>query len=326
MLASTALSVQAQTKRTYTVRAGDTLYRIAVNHDMTVEELQQLNGIEGTLIKVGQVLRLTVPEDAAPAAAEAAVAATDSVRAEPPEVAAPPPAETQTAAVPPPDDTPSVIRAVMDTTGAVTAGTYAVRRGETLFDVAFMLGISVDTLRALNPDRETVLAGGEAIRVPGRFASATYTVRPGDTLSGIARTHNVSVAALRSANPGVETTIRIGQSLRIPSSAAPPRMALPAVVAEGTASVYPEQFEGRLMASGRAYEASENVLAHPALPFGTVVLVEHAGTGASTLAEVADRMPVTTGYVVEISRAVADAIGLEEQGAVRLRIIDGPDQ
>ncbi|TVQ01376.1 MAG: LysM peptidoglycan-binding domain-containing protein [Balneolaceae bacterium] len=43
---------------TYTVRSGDTLYQIARQHDMSVTELRQLNGIQGDILRVGQ--RLTV--------------------------------------------------------------------------------------------------------------------------------------------------------------------------------------------------------------------------------------------------------------------------
>lgn len=43
---------------TYTVQPQDNLYRIALNHGMTTEELMQLNGLTGTTIQVGQVLKV----------------------------------------------------------------------------------------------------------------------------------------------------------------------------------------------------------------------------------------------------------------------------
>lgn len=43
----------------YTVRSGDTAYRIAVNHNMTLSQLYQLNGLPaGSSIQPGQVLRV----------------------------------------------------------------------------------------------------------------------------------------------------------------------------------------------------------------------------------------------------------------------------
>jgi outer membrane protein OmpA-like peptidoglycan-associated protein len=43
----------------YQVRHGDTLYSIAQAHDMTVGQLVSLNGLQNTMIEVGQVLRVT---------------------------------------------------------------------------------------------------------------------------------------------------------------------------------------------------------------------------------------------------------------------------
>lgn len=40
------------------VRAGDTLFRIALNNRMSVEELKKLNGLKGTIIRVGQELKV----------------------------------------------------------------------------------------------------------------------------------------------------------------------------------------------------------------------------------------------------------------------------
>ncbi|MEG0442897.1 MAG: LysM peptidoglycan-binding domain-containing protein [Carnobacterium sp.] len=48
----------AETGNTYTVKAGDNLYRIALNHGMTTEELKALNGISGDEVSVGTVLKV----------------------------------------------------------------------------------------------------------------------------------------------------------------------------------------------------------------------------------------------------------------------------
>ncbi|MFA9560570.1 C40 family peptidase [Evansella sp. AB-rgal1] len=54
----TSNTVQS-TATTYTVRSGDTLSRIALNHNLSVTQLRQFNNLTSDLIRVGQVLRLT---------------------------------------------------------------------------------------------------------------------------------------------------------------------------------------------------------------------------------------------------------------------------
>ena len=66
-----APAVQASPGVTYTVEAGDTLYGIALQFDITVEELRTLNQLEGDLLSIGQVLIIQPPtEGVAPAQPE----------------------------------------------------------------------------------------------------------------------------------------------------------------------------------------------------------------------------------------------------------------
>ena len=56
--------------QTYTVKRGDTLHAIALDHGLDYRELAGWNNLENAnLIRVGQVLRLTAPGDPGPAAA-----------------------------------------------------------------------------------------------------------------------------------------------------------------------------------------------------------------------------------------------------------------
>lgn len=69
-----ALAAQlAAAELTHTVKPGDSLWALAKQHRMTVEELQRANGMSGTVIRVGQ--KLVIPAKAA-AAAPAASAET----------------------------------------------------------------------------------------------------------------------------------------------------------------------------------------------------------------------------------------------------------
>jgi rare lipoprotein A len=87
-------------------------------------------------------------------------------------------------------------------------------------------------------------------------------------------------------------------------------------------TLYPKTFEGRLTASGTAYDPADFVVSHPSLPLGSVVLLTHPGTGHSTFARVIDRGPVDDALLMDVSAAVAQELGI--QGAtsapIELRI------
>jgi lipoprotein NlpD len=69
---------------TYTVKAGDTLYSIALEHGLDYRELALWNGLDNPgAIKVGMLLRLTPPAGAAPVVAAPLKGAGGSVEARP---------------------------------------------------------------------------------------------------------------------------------------------------------------------------------------------------------------------------------------------------
>src|SRR5690606_34260631 len=59
LLLAPALALAQRRPAIYVVQSGDTPYRIASTHGLTVEALRQLNDLDGDTIAVGQRLRLT---------------------------------------------------------------------------------------------------------------------------------------------------------------------------------------------------------------------------------------------------------------------------
>ena len=85
--------------QSYTVKRGDTLYGIALDHGLDYRELAAWNNIENiNVIRTGQVLRVTAPGDAAPATASAVQTA--PLRTVPPPAAADAAAPAAPAATP----------------------------------------------------------------------------------------------------------------------------------------------------------------------------------------------------------------------------------
>ncbi|MFO1399133.1 MAG: peptidoglycan DD-metalloendopeptidase family protein [Burkholderiales bacterium] len=100
---------EAATGPTYTVKRGDTLIAIALDAGVDYRELASWNGIENpNVIRVGQVLRLTPPGEAAVANANGVV--TTPLRSAPPVVESRPASVAAPAAAAAPAATPPVAR------------------------------------------------------------------------------------------------------------------------------------------------------------------------------------------------------------------------
>jgi rare lipoprotein A len=87
------------------------------------------------------------------------------------------------------------------------------------------------------------------------------------------------------------------------------------------ASWYGPRFHGRRTANMEIYDMNEMTAAHRSLPFGTILLLEYQGRYA--VCRINDRGPFVDGRHLDVSRAVAEALGLVEPGVaeVRARVI-----
>ena len=114
------------------------------------------------------------------------------------------------------------------------AGTYVVRRGDTLLRIAARHGVTVSQLATANGLRwNSWVYVGQRLKIPGRASAPSappvsstdgvYTVRRGDTLISIAARHRVTLSQLAMAN-GLRTNswVYVGQRLKIPGRASAP--------------------------------------------------------------------------------------------------------
>ncbi|MEM6645992.1 MAG: LysM peptidoglycan-binding domain-containing protein [Bacteroidota bacterium] len=322
-----ATPLLAQEAKVYTVKQGDTLFSIAQQHNLSMAELRQLNDLPNNLVKVGQLLIVEAPHEEGARTPEPEVrpAEIDSSQIIPviDPISAPPPSDAIPATNTPPQPDPNAVY-----------GRYLVERGDTMYRIARQTGVPVDTLLLLNPDLATVLPVGAELRLPARFAVLTHTVERGQTLFAIARTYQTDVATIRAMNGNLSgNTIRIGQVLQVPANGRAinamqesPSDVPPPPDYQGAVSVYPAPFEGRAMANARPYDPAQLTVSHATLPFGTVVLLTNTATGYATFAEVTDRTLVDAAQVMDVSRAVAEALKLDANAdpahVVEIRVRD----
>ncbi len=175
--ADAAVAVQ-----TYTIRAGDTLYDIALKHGVGVDDLIAWNDLDGTLIRPGQTLSLRARAgEPPPAALVVTVQSGNSL--------------WQFARA---HDT--TVAAIASANGIDPNGT--LRLGQTLTIPGRYAAVGA-------------VAGSDDVPDLGGPAAASIVVEPGESLWQLARRYDTSVNALMSLNGLQNDRLHVGQSLRI---------------------------------------------------------------------------------------------------------------
>ncbi|MCC6458918.1 MAG: septal ring lytic transglycosylase RlpA family protein [Saprospiraceae bacterium] len=88
----------------------------------------------------------------------------------------------------------------------------------------------------------------------------------------------------------------------------------------GKCGYYADALHGRKTSSGEIYDKSGLTCAHKTLPFGTMIRVTRMDNKKSVVVKVNDRGPYLDGYVTDVSRKAAEALGLVRDGVTRVKL------
>ena len=165
---------------TYKVKSGDSLSRIASNYGTTVATLQQLNGISGHLIYVGQTLKVTGT------------------------------ASTNTEATTKSETSPTGSYTVVS---GDSLSRIASKQGTTVAKLQQLNGISGHLIYV--GQKLKVTGNTTAPTKVESSPTGSYKIVGGDTLSGIAYRHGITVTQLQTWNGLTSSIIRVGQVLKI---------------------------------------------------------------------------------------------------------------
>ena len=88
----------------------------------------------------------------------------------------------------------------------------------------------------------------------------------------------------------------------------------------GIASYYGARHHGKRTASGEPVDQNALTAAHPALPFGTRVLVTNLSNDKSVVVRINDRGPHTRSRLIDLSRQAARQLDMLRSGTAKVRV------
>lgn len=223
-----------QTNVTYIVQKGDSLYSIANANNTTIDELVNLNDLVTNNIYVGQILQ--IPNTGNSGISTPNLETTYIVQKGDTLYSIALKYDTSVNAIINKnnltDTTLSVgdvliIPGDVESTGEdddiTLTNTYVVQKGDSLYSISRMYGISVSDLRNANNLTSDILTIGQVLIVPDdnmnnsdEMISNIYVVQRGDSLFSIARKYGVSINDIRMINNLNSDVLSIGQTLIIP--------------------------------------------------------------------------------------------------------------
>ena len=205
---------------TYIVKSGDTLWSIAKNNGISVDELKKINGLTSNSLSIGQVLKLKEPSmtPSIPSTADTytvksgdtlyGIASRFGLTVD--ELKAMNNLTTNTLSL------GQVLKVNKDVSDDNENKYYYVKSGDSLYQIANRFGTTVDELKRVNNLSSNLLSIGQRLIIPTQNEYQIYTVKKGDTLYSIARNFNTTVTAIQNLNNLATSSLSIGQQLLIP--------------------------------------------------------------------------------------------------------------
>lgn len=184
---------ESSSSRTHTVQDGDSLWDIATQYDVSVEQLQQLNPEVSKSMLVGETLMIP-PADSSDAADKQTTS--DSVSAE-----AEKSSETSTASTEQPEQiqTEKAAEEPLSANNEIISFVQSIRVERGLYPVS-----SVESLQSINVKLDSVVEGEQ-----------TYTIQQGDSPSLVADKVGIPTQTLINLNPEVTQSMLVGDVLVI---------------------------------------------------------------------------------------------------------------
>ena len=209
---------EGESQEIYTVKKGDSLWKIANKYNTTVEKLKSANNLKTNTLSVGQ--KLVIPSiSVSPEVSDTYIVQKgDSLWSIANKF----------------NMTVSELKNLNNLTNNLLSigqvlkikdssnngkTTYTVQKGDSLWVIANKYGITTEELKSYNNLTSNLLSIGQVLKIPqGKTSTENiYTVKKGDSLWTIANRYNTTVERIKVLNNLTSNLLSIGQQLKIPN-------------------------------------------------------------------------------------------------------------
>jgi len=221
--------IPVEGSNSYVVKKGDSLWSIAKQYNITVDELKKANNLTSNLLSVGEILRIPITEEEESGdfiiytvkSGDTLYSIARNYDISVSEIVDFNKLSSNVLSI-----GQQIILPIEEKVIETDYNTYIVKYGDTLYSLAKKYNTSVNELKSINSLSNNSLSLGQKLLVPSSTEITeeiqpndylTYTVKSGDNLYSIANRYGVSVQEIMNLNNLGSNLLSIGQVLRIPS-------------------------------------------------------------------------------------------------------------